>query len=87
MNCEKGACSKMLHKQVVVLERIFLRQAKEDSKRRCYQEGFQDQVLPAVLRLLQEGPAGGGLGGAEAQVAAQVTEVETARPCKGEVVA
>ena len=57
-------------------------------QRRCCQEGIQDQVLPAALRSLQEGPtAGGGLGGAEAQVAAQVTEVETARPCKGDVAA
>ena len=76
----------MLHKQVVVMEMIYLRQAKGDSKRRCYQEGIQDQSLPAALRSLQEGP-GGGLGGAEAQVAAQVTEVETARPCKGWIVA
>ena len=32
------------------------------------------------LRFLEEGPAVGGQGGAEAQVDAQVTEVETARP-------
>jgi len=30
--CEKGACSKTLHKQVVVLRKIYLRQAKDDSR-------------------------------------------------------
>ena len=78
------------------MRKIYLRQTKEGFKksssmiqnRKVLPRRNQDQVLPAALRSLQEGPtAGGGLGGAEAQVAAQVTEVETARPCKGEIAA
>ena len=75
------------------MRKIYLRQTKEGFKksfsmiqnRKVLPRRNQDQVLPAALRLLREGPVEE-VGAAEAQVAAQVTEVETARSSKDGVV-
>merc|ERR1712202_54796 len=62
--CVDSACSKKL---VVVMRKIYLRQTKEGFKksssmihnRKVLPRRNQDQVLPAALRLLREGPVGG----------------------------